>query len=151
MAIGVPIDSVDGSTQDLLKHGASPSPDKQVPPFADSSSQVVRFQLQWGQQLGRSQGWLLPNPKPSTKEIILKKLIRCPGQTMLACAHFLCQPLFLASNCKEQAGRSQGFHNRVRDPKDAFHGLRFPVPAFQGTSGTDCMLWSFLSPDFKEY
>lgn len=42
MAIGVPIDSVDGSTQDLLKNGAPPSPDKHVTPFADSSSQVSK-------------------------------------------------------------------------------------------------------------
>ncbi len=35
---------------------------------------------------------------------------------MCACAHFVCLPPFLPANFKEQAGRSQGFHNHVRDP-----------------------------------
>jgi hypothetical protein len=37
---------------------------------------------------------------------------------MCACAHFVCLPPFLPANFKEQAGRSQGFHNHVFDPRD---------------------------------
>jgi hypothetical protein len=37
---------------------------------------------------------------------------------MRACAHFVRLPLFLPANSKEQAGRSQGFHNHVGDPRD---------------------------------
>jgi len=33
-----------------------------------------------------------------------------------ACAHFVCLPPFRPANFKEQAGRSQGFHNHERDP-----------------------------------
>jgi len=38
---------------------------------------------------------------------------------MCACARFVCLPRSLPANFKEQAGRSQGFHNHVRDPKEA--------------------------------
>jgi len=38
---------------------------------------------------------------------------------MCACARFVCLPRFLPANFKDQAGRSQGFHNHVRDPKEA--------------------------------
>jgi hypothetical protein len=34
------------------------------------------------------------------------------------CAHFVCLAAFLPVNFKEQAGRSQGFHNHVRNPRD---------------------------------
>jgi hypothetical protein len=34
------------------------------------------------------------------------------------CAHFVCLPAFLPANFKEQAGRSRGFHNHVRNPRD---------------------------------
>jgi len=33
--------------------------------------------------------------------------------------HLVCLPRFLFANFKERAGRSQGFHNHVRDPKEA--------------------------------
>ncbi len=36
---------------------------------------------------------------------------------MCAWAYFVCLPPFLPANFKEQAGRSQGFHNHVRHPK----------------------------------
>jgi hypothetical protein len=37
------------------------------------------------------------------------------------CVHvciFVCLPPFLPANFKEQAGRSQGFHNHVHDPRE---------------------------------
>ncbi len=37
---------------------------------------------------------------------------------MCACAHFVRLPPFLPANFNEQAGRSQGFHNHVCDPRD---------------------------------
>jgi hypothetical protein len=37
-------------------------------------------------------------------------------QTMCACAHSICLPSFLPTDFKEQAGRTQGLHNRVRAP-----------------------------------
>jgi hypothetical protein len=37
---------------------------------------------------------------------------------MSARAHLVRLPLFLPVNSMEQAGRSQGFHNHVRDPRD---------------------------------
>jgi hypothetical protein len=59
----------------------------------------------------------------------------------------------LPSNCKEQAGKSQGFHNHLRDPTATFHGLqllvcismnikhglhvvKLPLPRFQGVLKT---------------
>jgi len=33
--------------------------------------------------------------------------------------YLVCLPPFLPANFKEQADRSQGFHNHVRDPKEA--------------------------------
>jgi hypothetical protein len=69
MAIGVPIDSVDGSTQDLLKNGAPPSPDKQVPPFADSSSQVSKTPTTMRAAAWRKSG---VNAKPPRKKLFLK-------------------------------------------------------------------------------
>jgi hypothetical protein len=34
---------------------------------------------------------------------------------MCACAHFICLPPFLPADFKGQAGRTQGFHEYVRD------------------------------------
>jgi hypothetical protein len=69
MAISVPIDSVDGSRQDLLKNGDPPSPDKQVPPFADSSSQVSKTPTTM-----RAAAWKKPgvNAKPPQKKLVLR-------------------------------------------------------------------------------
>jgi len=66
MAIGVPIDSVDGSRQDLLKNGDPPSPDKQVSPFADSFSQVSKTPT--------TAAWKKPgvNAKPPQKKLVLR-------------------------------------------------------------------------------
>jgi hypothetical protein len=41
---------------------------------------------------------------------------------MCACAHFICLPPFLPADFKEQASRTQGFHNHVRDTSVA------PIP-----------------------
>jgi len=60
---GIPIDSLGGSAQapvnleETEEHDAPPSPDRQVPPFASSSSQVSKTPPHRGQQLARSQGW----------------------------------------------------------------------------------------------
>jgi hypothetical protein len=35
---------------------------------------------------------------------------------MCACAHLICLPTFLPADFKEQAGRTQGFHNHVHEP-----------------------------------
>jgi hypothetical protein len=68
---------------------------------------------------------------------------------MFASAHFACLPPFLPANCKGQAGRSQGFHNHVHDPKDAFNGLQILLPALQGTSSTNYVSGSALCTDSK--
>jgi hypothetical protein len=46
---------------------------------------------------------------------------------------FACLPAFLPANFKEQAGRSQGFHNHVRNPRDGrsrscFHAGLLALP-----------------------
>ncbi|CAK9275817.1 unnamed protein product [Sphagnum jensenii] len=53
--------------QDLLKHGAAPTPDKQVPPFADSSSQVSKTPTKM-----RAAAWKKPGvcAKPPQKKLL---------------------------------------------------------------------------------
>lgn len=54
-------------------------------------------------------------------------------------ADYVLHPLISAAylpSCQQiarirQAGRSQGFHNHVDDPKDAFHGFKFPCLHFK--------------------
>jgi len=125
---GVPIDSVGGSVQepvnleDTEEHDAPPSPNRQVPPFAGNSSQGSKTP-----PTPRSAACKKPgvDGKPPQK-LVFKKFCRGQGekirwssfkgaQTMCAC--FVCLPPFLPVNFKEQAGRSQGFHNHVCDPR----------------------------------
>jgi hypothetical protein len=39
-----------------------------------------------------------------------------------------CLPAFLPANFKEQAGRSQGFHNHVRNPRSCFDAGLLALP-----------------------
>jgi hypothetical protein len=68
------------------------------------------------------------NDKPPQKNLF-KKLHRGQGgkldgaakkggQTICAFVHFVCMPPLMPMNFKEHAGRSQGFHNHVHDPRD---------------------------------
>ncbi len=51
----------------------------------------------------------------------MEQLKRWGGQ----CVHVLCLPPILPADFKEQAGRTQGFHNHVRDPSVASHSQGF--------------------------
>ncbi len=50
-----------------------------------------------------------------------------------------CLPPFLPANFKEQAGRSQGFHNHVRDPGETFRILLDSYPMFLQHAKTCCL------------
>jgi hypothetical protein len=75
-----------------------------------------------GQQLTRSQGWTASLHKKlvfrNCREDRERKLDGAAKMVGRLCAHFVCMPPFLPANLKEQAGRNQGFHNHVRDPRD---------------------------------
>ncbi len=81
----------------------------------------VRLHPHWGQQLARSEGWMVSLHKnlfiTNSLEGRQRKLDGAPKRVGRLCAHFVCLPPFMPANFKGQAGRSQGLHNRVCDPK----------------------------------
>ncbi len=50
-----------------------------------------------------------------------------------------CLPPFLPANFKEQAGRSQDFHNHVRDPRETFRNFLDSYPIFLQHAKTCCL------------
>jgi len=79
-----------------------------------------------GRQLARSQGWTVSLHKNlflrncvEGRQRKLDGATKKVGRRCVHVWHLVCLPPFLPPNFKEQAGRSQGFHNHVRDPKEA--------------------------------
>ncbi len=79
-----------------------------------------------GQQLGKSQAWTVSLHKNlflrncvEGRERKLNGATKKVGRLSVHVWHLVCLSHFLPANFKEQAGRSQGFHNHVRDPKEA--------------------------------
>ncbi len=86
----------------------------------------VRLHPHRGQQLARSQGWTVSLHKNlffrncvEGRERKLDAATQKVGRVCVHVWHLVCLPRFLPANFKEQAGRSQGFHNHVRVPKEA--------------------------------
>jgi hypothetical protein len=81
----------------------------------------ARLHPHWGQQLARSEGWMVSLHKKlfirNSLEGRERKLDGAAKRVGRLCAHFVCLPPFMAANFKGQAGRSQGLHNLVCDPK----------------------------------
>ncbi len=59
-----------------------------------------------------------------------------------ACAHFVCLPPFLPANFKEQAGRSQGFHTHVFDPR-VIHKVRRLIRGRERPVGHQTRNWEW--------
>ncbi len=86
----------------------------------------VRLHPHRGQQLARSEAWTVSLHKNlflrncvKGRERKLDAATQKVGRLCVHVSHLVCLPRFLPANFKEQTDRSQGFHNHVRDPKEA--------------------------------
>ncbi len=139
---GVPIDSVAGSAQEPVNLEDTENmmflllQTYRLLNLQATLLKSVRPHPHRGQQLARSQGWTVS----LHKNLFLKNCVegflflrncvegresKLDGAAKMAgrlCVYVrilsACLPAFVPANFKEQAGRSQGFYNHVRDPRD---------------------------------